>query len=214
MVEGNDERRAADDLLGIPWDGGTWVDADPDGKWRPSRAERLRSSIILLVILAVLGLLAAIASVGGGDDEPVAAGETSSTTSTTVVTTTTTTSVDASSVGGEPPPGECVFDDREGRELRRRKDTTVMVLNGTPRTGHAGANTDDLDDLGYSTMTPGNAKIRPFSSVEYVVGFCAEALRLAADIGLPSTEVRPLPEDPPVVLGRTELLLTMGEDSL
>lgn len=214
MVETNEDRRRIDDELGTPWDGGIWVDAGTDGRWRPSRTERLRAAIVLLVVLAVLGLLAAIASVGAPDEEPLATVTTGSTTSTTVATTTSTTSVDASSVGGAPPPAGCEDDDREGSELRRRGDSTVMVLNGTPRNGHAGANTDDLDDLGYSTMTPGNAKIRPFSSIEYTVGFCAEAVRLAADIDLPETEVRPIPDDPAVVLGRTELLLTLGEDSL
>lgn len=215
MVDADQDRRRSDDVLGVPWDGGTWVDADARGHWRPTRTERLRSAVILLVVVAVLGLLAAIASTGGDDEAPLsAAGSVSTTTSTTVVTTTSTTSIDAASVGGEPPPPECEADDRQGEELRRRNDTTVMVLNGTPRNGHAGATTDDLEDLDYSTMTPGNAKIRPFSSIEYDVGFCAEAVRLAADLGLPETEVRPLPEDPPVVLGRTELLATMGEDSL
>lgn len=214
MVDENDERGAADDPLGIPWDGGVWVDADADGRWVPTRAERLRSAIILLVVVSVLSLVAAVASVGGGDDEPTAAVGTSTTTSTTIATTTSTTSIDASSVGGDAPPAPCADDDREARELRRRNDSTVMVLNGSPRNGHAGTSTDDLDDLGYSTMTPGNAKVRPFSSIEYVEGFCAEAVRLATDIGMPETEVRPVPDDPPVVLGRAELLLTLGEDSL
>lgn len=215
MVDADESRRRPEDALGVPWDGGTWVDADARGHWRPTRTERLRSAVILLVVLSVLGLLAAIASTGGDDEEPLSASASASTTtSTTVVTTTSTTSVDAASVGGEPPPPGCEEDDREGEELRRRNDTTVMVLNGTPRNGHAGASTDDLEERDYSTMTPGNAKIRPFSSIEYAVGFCAEAVRLAADLGLPDTEVRPLPEDPPVVLGRTELLATLGEDSL
>lgn len=207
-------RARTDDLLGVPWDGGAWVDADPHGRWRPTRTERLRSAVVLVVFFSILGLVAAIASVGGeGDDEPVSAATTSSTT-TSVVTTTSTTAINANSVGGEAPPPACADDDREGRELRDPGNTTVMVLNGTPRNGHAGRNTDELKDQDYSTVAPGNARVRPFTSIEYVAGFCAEGVRLAADIGLPDAEVRPMPDDPPVVLGRAELLLTLGEDSL
>ncbi len=197
------------------WDDSVWVDVGTDGHWRPTFEERSRSVVSLAIVLGVLLLLAAFASIDDGDGDRADVATASSTTTTTEATTTTTEPpLSAASVDGEPPPTGCEDDDRGAAPLRDRDDTTVLVLNGTPRGGHAGANTDDLEELGYSTMPPDNATIRPITTVDYTDGFCAEAARLVFELGISGATWQPLPDDSDVFLGRAVLVLTLGRDSL
>lgn len=214
-----DEARASDRPTDAPdgeaWDDAEWVEVGPDNRWSPTLEERSRSALAIAVLVGALLLVAAFASLGDGDDDDVQDVAATSTTATTEATTTTTEPPDPVSVDGEDPPGECVFDDRGASPLRDRSDATVVVLNGTPRGGHAGATTDDLEDLGYTSMAPGNATIRSTSSVEYLPGHCAEAFRLVDDLGVATTSVAPHdPDGPQSFVGRAVLVLTLGRDSL
>ncbi len=199
---------------GIDLEDGTWVDVGADGRWRPSPGERVRAAVILLVVAGVLGVLALAASLGGGDGDPVAAATTTSTT-TEPTTTTTTAPPDPSSLDGEPASARCSADDRSALPLRDRQASTVLVLNGTRRNGLAGATTEDLEARGYSTVVPGNAGFEPGTEVAYKLGFCAEAERLAADLGVPGADVVPFDGDTgDAVAGRARIVVTLGEDSL
>ena len=163
----------------------------------------------------MLLILAAVASTGGsGGSDIVATTSTTSSTSIAPTTTVATTVIDGTTVDGEPPPLACVFDDRGGLPLRPKNQTAVLVLNGTPRTGHAGHFTDLLRAAGYSTIVPGNASIRDRTTVEYVTGHCAEAVQLLDDLGVDGVEVGPIDEGSDVFLGRAEVLVTLGRDSL
>lgn len=199
------------------WDDGVWVDVGSDDHWHPTFEERSRAVVIFAALLCVLLLVAAFASIddgdGDGDDTGVAAG-TSTTTTTTEATTTTTTRPAASSLDGAPAPAGCEDDDRGGLPLRDRSETTIIVLNGTPKGGHAGANNDVLTDLGYSSMPPDNATIRPITTVDHLPGYCAEAARLVFELGIPGSTYQPLPDDSDVFLGRAVLVVTLGRDSL
>ena len=201
----------------VPYDSGEWVDVGGDGQWRPSLAERLRALTVLALALGFLLVLAAIASVGGSGDDEVAA--TSTTTSEPQVVTTTstppTTRLDPASLNGEPPPPACVTDvAREAEPLRERSDSVLLVLNGTSRSGHAGNVTDELAGAGYATIVPSNASRLDVTTIEFTAGFCAEAVQLQVDLGIPTAEVRPLAADSDVFLGRAEILITLGADSL
>jgi hypothetical protein len=201
-----------------PYDTGEWVDVGRDGLWKPSGGERLRALTIIGVALGVLLALAGLASVGSGDDEDVAASSTTSADPEEVVTTTSippTTEVDPASLAGEPTPGVCRSDTaRAGAALRSRSEVVVLVLNATSRTGHAGSVTDELAGSGYGTIVPGNAGRLEVTTIEYLPGFCAESVMLALDLGLEGAEVRPLPDDTDVFLGRAQVLVTLGSDSL
>ncbi|WP_436795822.1 LytR C-terminal domain-containing protein [Actinospongicola halichondriae] len=204
--------RSAD---GEPWDDGVWVDVDAAGHWHPTFEQRSRSMVVFAVLVGVLLLAAAFASIDDGDGDDDVAARASTTTATSVATTTTTTEPPSeSSVGGEAPPPGCEDDARGAAAMRDRSDSTVLVLNGSPKTGHAGANTDALEDLGYATMEPANATIRPVTTVEYATGYCAEAVRLVSDLGVDGAVHQPIPDDSDVFLGRAVLLLTLGRDSL
>lgn len=214
-----DEARASDRPAsapdGEPWDDAAWVEVGPDNRWHPTFEERSRSALALAVLVGALLLVAAFASLddgGGDDDQQVAA---TSTTATTEPATTTTEALHPASLDGAAAPEECAFDDRGASPLRDRSDATVLVLNGTPRGGHAGETTDSLQELGYTSMSPDNASIRPTSSIEYLPGNCAEAVRLMDDLGIETTTVGLLDTtDDDVFLGRAVLLLTLGRDSL
>ncbi len=200
-----------------PYDTGEWVDVGRDGLWHPSGGERLRALLVLVGAVGLLLAIAALASVGDDDDDDLVTGPTS-TTEPEVVTTTSivpTTTLDPASLAGEPPPAVCEPDiGREGAALRDQPDVVVLVLNGTSRSGHAGAFTDDIDGLGYDTIVPANASRLEVTTIEYLPGFCAEAVRLLFELGVDGAEVQPLAPDSDVFLGRATLLVTLGADSL
>ena len=201
----------------VPYDTGEWVDVGRDGLWRPSGGERARALLILVVAIGALLLLAGVASVGGDDEDEVVS-RTSGSTEPEVVTTTSvvpTTTLDPASLDGEPPPAVCEPDiGRQGAALRERSDVVVLALNGTSRSGHAGAVTDEVDSLGYGTIVPANASRTQVTTIEYVPGYCAEAVRLLFELGVDGAEVQPLAPDTDVFLGRAALLVTLGMDSL
>lgn len=224
MAPTGDEARASGRSSTAPdgeaWDDAEWVEVGPDNRWSPTFEERSRSALALAVLVGAMLLVAAFASLGGGGDDDADDGgdqevAASASTATTEASTTTTEAPDPVSVDGEDPPGECVFDDRGASPLRDRADVTVLVLNGTPRGGHAGSTTEDLEDMGYTSMTPDNATIRSTSSVEYLPGHCAEAIRLVDDLGVATTSVGPHdPDDDDVFVGRAVLVLKLGRDSV
>jgi len=200
---------------GLVLDDGTWVDAGPDGRWRPSAGERARAAAILGVAMTALLLLALVLSVGGDDDPPedeVAAGETTTTEGET--TETTEAAVDPASVDGKAPSPACAADDREGAALRERDETVVLVLNATSRSGHAGDVSTRLDDLGYTMVVPDNGGNREVTSVAFLAGWCAEAEQVAADLGLPGATIEPVAQDLLATVGRARVVVRLGADSL
>lgn len=198
----------------IRLDDGSWVDAGPDGLWRPTVGERTRAAVILTVFFVFLFSLALVASVDDGDGDVEAAVRDTTTTTTEPTTTTTTEPPDPSSLDGEPASLRCRSDDRNALALRERRSSTVLVLNGTYRDGHAGATTEELEDLGYSSVVPDNADRHEETVVSYQPGFCAEAERLAEDLEIAGVVVEPVSPDLPVVVGRARLVVTLGLDSL
>ncbi len=212
------DRNPADGSISI--DDGTWVDVGRRGRWQPTIGERVRSVALLTVLFVFLGGAALVASVDDGDDGDDGGGEESvsadtSTTTTTAPTTTTTAPPDPASVGGAPPPPPCEGDDRQAAPLRERGEVVVLVLNGTGRGGYAGSTTDALEDAGYQSASPDNATRTDTSIIGYKPGFCAEGVRLAGeDLGIPTASVEPMPRNLPVTVGRAEIVVILGADSL
>jgi len=209
VAQGNSSERD-----GIVLDDGTWVDVGPDGRWRPSAGERARAAVILVVALSALLLLALVLSVGGDDQEPEVAAETSTTAEPAAETTTTAAEVDPASVGGEPPSAQCTADDRDGDPLRDRRSSVVLVLNATSRSGHAADVSARLEEQGYAVTVPDNGGRREATSVAYLAGWCAEAERLAEDLGLPDATVEVVAQDLLSKVGRARLVVNLGADSL
>lgn len=196
------------------WDGGEWVDVGADGRWTPSFSERVRALVILGVAFGLLGILAAALSVGDSDDGEQADRPTPTTEPSSTTASTTTAPVDPTSVGGEPPPESCVFDDRQAMPLREPSAVTVVVLNGTPKGGHAGDVTAALEALGYETIEPGNAGRIATTRIDYRAGYCAEANRMISDLGVPTAGLYAMEPGSEAALSRSDLVVTMGRDSL
>lgn len=212
--EGDDAGQPGPDEA-IRLDDGTWEDLGPDGRWRPSSGDRARAAVILTVFFVALLGAALIASVDDGDGaREEAAAEAATTTTTEPATTTTTEPPDPSSIDGEPASPRCRDDDRNALPLRDRQDSTVLVLNGTYRNGHAGDTTEALEALGYTSVVPDNAGREQVTVVAYKNGFCAEAERLAQDLRLPRAVIERAQDDLDVVVGRARLIVTLGLDSV
>lgn len=216
-VSGPVARQQETQREGIVLDDGTWVDVGRDGRWHPSAGERTRAAVVLAVSIGVLAVLALLLSVGGDEDEDVdtAATTTSTTEAEEVVETTTTTAPqDPVSVAGEPPPAQCTSDDRGASPLRDKDNTAVLVLNATSRTGHGAAMVTKIEALGYPTTVPGNGGRNRTSVFGYVDGYCAEAVRLASELGLGEATFEPVEVDRlPVPLGRARIVATVGADT-
>ncbi len=73
-----------------------------------------------------------------------------------------------------------------GKPRLSRAETSVIVLNGSGRSGAAAANADRVRGLGYTIGTVGNAPRSDFTRtlVMFRRGYRAEAVRLAADLKL------------------------------
>ena len=73
-----------------------------------------------------------------------------------------------------------------GRPKLSRGQTSVIVLNGSGRSGAAAANAAKVRSLGYTIGTVGNAPRSDFARtiVMFRPGYRAEATRLAADLKL------------------------------
>lgn len=211
MARQHDQQRE-----GIVLDDGTWVDVGRDGRWHPSAGERARAAVVLGVFVAVLAVLALLLSVGDDPDEVDTAATTTSTAAVVVETTTTTAApVDPFSVGGEPTSVNCVSDDRGGAPLRAKDSTAVLVLNATSRTGHGAVVAERIEALGYPTTVPGNGGRNTTSVFGYVAGYCAEAVRLAFELGLGEATFEPVEVDRlPVPLGRARIVATVGADTV
>lgn len=200
-------------------DDGTWVDLGRDGRWHPSAGERARAAVVLGISVGILAVLALLMSVGGDDEEDVdtAAEETTTTAveATEATAATTSVPVDPASIGGEPAPAQCLEDDRGGAPLRGKDATAVLVLNATNRTGHGAAVTGRIQTLGYPTTVPGNGGRLRTSQFGYVAGYCAEAVRIASELGLAEATFAPVdPAELPVPLGRARIVATVGADSV
>lgn len=215
-----DRRRPSDEETD-DWDA-AWVETDALDRWQPPVEERVRAGAIIASGIGVLLILAVVMAVapGGGDGDRIASADaTTSTTEDVEITALstlppTTAPPDPASVGGAPPPERCAEDDRGGLELRPLPAVEVLVLNATPRAGHAGDITDTIAGLGYRTATPGNAGREPVTIIRHTTGWCAEADRLATELRLPEARLEAVPRGGERDPGSSDLVVVVGSDSL
>ncbi len=100
---------------------------------------------------------------------------------------------------------------------RSNAEVTVLVANGSGLPGAAGTVTDTVAAAGYATAEPSNADFVDSTTVYYVGSDEAEAIGVAAAIGLEPVEnpgvVQPMPDPAPVddLRGAT-VLVVLGPD--
>lgn len=97
---------------------------------------------------------------------------------------------------------------------RPPSEVKVLVANGSSVDGAAGAQTDELEALGYVTASPDNAQDRVSATVVYyTVGFRPEAEELADELGLAESSVAELPAVAPVDdMQLANVLVVLGPD--
>jgi hypothetical protein len=94
-----------------------------------------------------------------------------------------------------------------------RGETSVLVLNGNGRTGAAGAEADQVRNLGYLVNAVGNASRIGYTRtlVMYRPGYAAEGQRLARDAGI--RLVTPLDGMRPSQLKGARIAIVVGSSS-
>jgi hypothetical protein len=149
----------------------------PAALWRSGAASAARGAA--LVGLAVLIGIVLLQVVDDGTTGPIGdGGGTAPATTTTTAAPGTTTSTKAAG------------------EVRPPQQVTVLVLNGSGRSGAASAQTNALKAKGYQTLTPADAPRREGTVVYFRPGFEREAAALATAVG-GTPEVAPMPDTPP-----------------
>jgi len=93
-------------------------------------------------------------------------------------------------------------------------DVKVRVHNGSTKPGGAVRVGDRLKQLGYNVTAPGANPKKPAAATRILFrsGFDAEALALAASLGLPATSVEALGNDPLLSAGDAAIVVVAGDD--
>jgi cytoskeletal protein RodZ len=96
-----------------------------------------------------------------------------------------------------------------------RADLAVEVANGANVIGFASRTAASLESLGYVGVGAVNTATVATSTVYFAPGFEGEAIRLAADAGLPASAIAPITDAPTIEPARLlALLLVLGSDRL
>lgn len=114
--------------------------------------------------------------------------------------------------GLAPPPTTAPDPNEILPEPRDPAEVSVAVLNGSGVSGAAGEFSDQVSELGYTTLPPGNAEPVPATVVYFTPDFQADAEDLATAIGALPTAAVPLPEPSPVEAEDADVIVVLGED--
>lgn len=101
--------------------------------------------------------------------------------------------------------------------LRAPGSFKSVAINATNTDGVAAKATERLRTSGYNPIAPGSApaSVRAAtktSSILFVAGFNAEALKLAEVFGLPPTAIRPMTSPPSPAVKDASLVVLVGPD--
>jgi hypothetical protein len=91
-------------------------------------------------------------------------------------------------------------------------EVSVLVANGTGKSGLAGTNADKLKSAGYTTVETTNAPTTNTTAVYYVSGAQADAQAVATALGFGGSTVQAMPTPPPVQLDSATVLVVVGTD--
>ena len=91
-------------------------------------------------------------------------------------------------------------------------NVTVLVANGSGKTGVAGTNSDKLKTAGYTKVDTANAPTTTKSMVYFTPGAQADAQAVATALGLDASSVAAMPATPPVDPAGATVLVVVGSD--
>lgn len=165
---------------------------------RPASGLDANARGIIVLVVAVLVGVALLLNVGN-DSGQSSASPTTTTAGTTLDIGGTTTTVAGDTTGTTGAEGETtttVAGDNGG-EARDAADVSVVVLNGSSKTGAAQANSDTIAAQGYQMGSPGNpvTNIEGNTVVYYAEGYQADAVAVAAVLGRPADAVQAKPAE-------------------
>ncbi|MDY7105186.1 MAG: LytR C-terminal domain-containing protein [Actinomycetota bacterium] len=174
--------------------------------------------ILLILFAVVIGVV--LLGQGYGDDgesaatDPTSPTDDSSQTDNSGVDLGDTT--DSSTVDGSTPSSTPT----SSAAARPPGEVTVLVANASRTNGVAGANTDELNRVGYTVLQPTNAIDASgantqfdATNVYFVEGYQAEATAVAESLQIPATQVAAMPPEVPVAdIGTAQVLVVIGLD--
>lgn len=159
-----------------------------DGAEPHDAAHASRSGIVIVVVTVLIAVVVLAKGYGSSHSEVDTTAEPSRTTTTLAVTTT--------SLAGRTPA-----------------EVKVKAVNATNTQGLAGKVRDALQGRGYTQVAVGDATTKQLQSdVFYLPGWEAEAQAVARALGVNATNVRPMPEPPPISPGDATVLVMAGTD--
>ena len=91
-------------------------------------------------------------------------------------------------------------------------NVSVLVANGSGKSGVAGTNADKLKTKGFTKVDTANASTTAKSTVYYASGAQADAQAVATALGLDPAAVAAMPSPPPVDLKGATVLVVVGSD--
>lgn len=156
---------------------------------------------LLIAVAIIIGivLLQAIDDGSGpiGDGSTTTTAANATTTSTPPVTTTTRASTSTTRRGGATGTA------------RPPQQVTVLVLNGSGRSGAAATLTNQLRSLGYQTLTPGDAPAQTGITVYFTSGYQRECTTVATVVSSTAV-VKAMPSPVPTGAERASCLVIIG----
>lgn len=153
---------------------------------------------LLIAVAIIIGivLLQAI------DDGSGPIGDGSTTTTAAVATTTTTPATTTTAPSTSTTR-------RGGGTARPPQQVTVLVLNGSGRSGAAATLTNQLRSLGYQTLTPGDAPAQAGTTVYFTSGYQRECTTVATVVSSTAV-VKSMPSPVPAGAERASCLVIIG----
>ena len=91
-------------------------------------------------------------------------------------------------------------------------NVTVLVANGSGKSGVAATNATKLKTAGYTKVDTTNSPTTAKSAVYYAAGAQADAQAVATALGLDPSVVAAMPSPPPVDLAGATVLVVIGSD--
>jgi hypothetical protein len=121
----------------------------------------------------------------------------------------TTTTTSATCGGLAPPDDETTTTTAAANPPA---NVTVLVANGSGKTGVAGTNAEKLKTAGYTKVDTANAPTTAKTAVYFATGAEADAQAVAKALGLDPSVVGAMPASPPVDLAGASVLVVVGSD--
>jgi hypothetical protein len=170
----------------------------------PPDAEDPRTRTIGIILIAVAVLIGVVLLAKGFGQEDGLVSTAAPANERTTTTTQATAPAGAGTAGDETTTTTAA--------ANAPTNVSVLVANGTGKSGVAGTNADKLKTAGFTKVDTANAPTTSKSAVYYGSGAQADAQAVATALGLDPSVVTAMPSLPPVDLKGATVLVVVGSD--